>query len=102
MSPEAIYLLVLDLTKELSDPAQPFVKVDGHEEETIPSPESEDTNLDSIIRWMTFVHSLKHPPDENNTSRPIILVGTKADIVEDPNSRMELLVQNISTFLNFC
>ena len=97
MSPEAIYLLVVDLTKELSDPAQSFVKVDGHEEETVPSPESEDTNLDSIIRWMTFVHSLKHPPDENNTSRPIILVGTKADIVEgDPNSKMKQLVHNIS------
>ena len=96
MSPEAIYLLVVDLTKELCDPAQSFVNVDGHEEEPVPSPDSEDTNLDSIIRWMTLVHSLKHP-DENNTSRPIILVGAKADIVEgDPNNKMKLLVRNLS------
>lgn len=51
MSPEAIYLLVVDLTKELSDPAQSYVKVDGHNEERASSPECEDTNLDSITRY---------------------------------------------------
>ena len=101
MSPEAIYLLVVDLTKELSDRAQSFVKVDGHEEEKVTSPESEDTNLDSIIRWMTLVHYIKQSEISlANTTHPlrsVLLVGTKADIVEgDPMNKMTLLVKKIS------
>ena len=100
MSPEAIYLLVVDLTKELSDPAQSFVKVDGHEEEKVPSPESEDTNLDSIIRWMTLVHYIKQSETSlANITHPlksVLLVGTKADIVEgDPMNKMTLFATNI-------
>ena len=100
MSPEDIYLLVVDLTKELSDPVQSFVKVDGHEEERVQSPESEDTNLDSIIRWMTLVHYIKQSEISlANTTHPlrsVLLVGTKADIVEgDPMNKMTLFVENI-------
>ncbi len=106
MSPEAIYLLVIDLTKELSDSADCLVKLDDYDEEIVASPESEDTNLDHILRWMTLVHSLKQsivsstetPSAETPKPPPrsVILVGSKADMVEgDPVKKMESLLPNI-------
>ena len=111
MSPEAIYVLVIDLTKELSDIADSFFKLDGHGEERVVSPESEDTNLDHILRWITLVHSLKQSfenvvsssktPLNNKHRRPqplksVIFVGTKADMVDDPRNKMTSLLQNIA------
>lgn len=107
MSPEAIYLLVIDLTKELSDTADCLVKLDDYDEEKVPSPENEDTNLDHILRWMTLVHSLKQSivssdetPSTKMTKPPprsVILVGSKADMVEgDPRNKMTSLLKNIS------
>ncbi|XP_022779099.1 uncharacterized protein LOC111320691 [Stylophora pistillata] len=96
MSPEAIYLLVVDLTKELSDPAQSFVKVGGHEEERASSTESGNTKLDILTQWLTLVHYLKQSGG-NSTVRSVILVGTKADMVEgDPCDKMKSFVENIS------
>ncbi|XP_022779098.1 uncharacterized protein LOC111320689 isoform X2 [Stylophora pistillata] len=96
MSREAIYLLVVDLTKELSDLAQSFVKVGGHEEERAQSPESGNTNLDIFTRWLTLVHYLKQSGG-NSTVGSVILVGTKADMVEgDPGEKMKSFVENIS------
>ncbi len=104
MSPETIYLLVIDLTKELSGTAE--CQYNGQK---VPSPESEDSNLDHILRWLTLVHSLKQsavnivsssetPSAETPKPPPrsLILVGTKADEVEgDPMNRMESLQPDI-------
>ena len=109
MSPEAIYLLVIDLTKKLSDTADCFVNLGDHGEEKVISPESEDTNLDHILRWMFLVDSLKHSRENIVSSsetpstkkpkpppRSVILVGTKADLVEgDPKDKMESLLPKV-------
>lgn len=107
MSPEAIYLLVIDLNKELSDLADSRVKVDGHKDQKVESPDSEDTNLDHILRWISLVHSLKQsvenvpsspetPLNKKPPPRSVIMVGAKADVVQgDPREKMKSLRKKI-------
>ena len=75
MSPDAVYLLVFDISKNL------FTK----EVECI------DSSLDQIMRCMNTVHSLKQTAD-NESFPAVILVGTHADCVKDgTESRMNCL-----------
>ena len=84
VSREAVYLLVVDLTEDLSALAQCFVKEAGYDEVKIPSPDINDTNLDHIMRWMDMVNSFKHEKN-GEVLPPVILVGTHADHVQgDP------------------
>ena len=83
-SREAVYLLMVDPTKDLSALAQCFVKEPGYDEVKIPSPDKNDTNLDHIMRWMDMVNSFKHEKN-GEVLPPVILVGTHADHVQgDP------------------
>ena len=83
-SREAVYLLVVDPTKDLSAPAQCLVKEPGYDEVKIPSPDNNDTNLDHIMRWLDMVNSFKHEKN-GDVLPPVILVGTRADLVQgDP------------------
>ena len=81
MSTEAVYLLVADLTKDLSATAQCRVKEDGREEVAIPAADCNDTNLDHIMRWLDLVHSLRHSKS-GKALPPVILVRTHADCVD--------------------
>lgn len=88
MCPEAVYVLAFDLSKNLFD------KAGGNtgNNPSVPNPDSEDSNLDHIMRWMDMVHSLKHSA-ESETLPPVILVGTHADSVkEDPDRIMDCLL----------
>ena len=85
MSPEGVYLLIVDLTKNLSDPAPCRVKEDGHAEVEIPAPDGNDTNLDHLMRWLDLVKSLSNSCSSENLA-PVILVGTHADCV--PNEKI--------------
>ena len=78
MSPEAVYILVFDLTKELTSSAQCKVRTEGWEEVEIAAPDSGDTNLDHIMRWLDLVHSLRQS-SKGETLPPVVLVGTHAD-----------------------
>ncbi len=94
MSPEAIYVLIFDLTMELSATARCRVGVSGRDECVVPARDSNDTNLDHIMRWMDLVHSLRNSCD-GQTLPPVIMVGTHADCVQgNPNEKMELLREN--------
>ena len=95
VSREAVYLLVVDLTKDLSALAQCFVKEPGYDEVKIPSPDKNDTNLDHIMRWMDMVNSFKHEKN-GEVLPPVILVGTRADLVQgDP----EIVVRNVKDII---
>ena len=95
VSREAVYLLVVDLTKDLSALAQCFVKEPGYDEVKIPSPDKNDTNLDHIMRWMDMVNSFKHEKN-GEVLPPVILVGTRADLVQgDP----EIMVRNVKDII---
>lgn len=88
ISPEAVYVLAFDLSKNL------FHKAGGNsgENPSVPNPDSEDSNLDHIMRWMDMVHSLKYSAG-SETLPPVILVGTHADCVkEDPKKIMNCLL----------
>lgn len=93
MSPEAVYVLVFDLTKDLCATAQCKVKSDGHEEVEIPAPDSSDTNLDHIMRWMDLVHSLRHS-ENGDTLPPVVLVGTHADCTD--GDKLDILKKFLS------
>ncbi len=93
MSPEAVYLLVADLTKDLSAIAPCHVKEDGYEEVVIQAPDCNDTNLDHIMRWLDLVHSLRL--SENGEELPsVILVGTHADCVDNEPSETIHILKN--------
>ncbi len=88
-SREAIYVLVFDLTKDLSAIANCFVKEPHCSEVEILAPNSNDTNLDHIMRWMDLVHSYKHV-EGGEILPPVILVGTHADLLEgDPSVKIK-------------
>ena len=88
VSRKAVYVLVVDLTKDLAAIARCCVKEPGYDEAEISTPDSSDTNLDHILRWMDVVHSFKHEENEEILP-PVILVGTHADLVqEDPSVRI--------------
>ena len=91
MSPDAVYVLVFDLTKKLFETAHCYMKSPGQEEKIIKGPDSRDTNLDHIMRWMDAVHSLKQPESSSssNTFPPVILVGTHVDKL-DGNAQEEV------------
>ena len=95
MSSDDIYLLVFDLTKKLCEKAECRVNV-SHKEHTVTARDSEDTNLDHLLRWMDLIHSLKkgnQKEKEKVSYPPVILVGTHADCVDDPSKAMELVKQ---------
>ena len=88
MPPEAVYVLAFDLSKHL------FGKAGGNSGDNhfLPNPDSEDSNLDHIMRWMDMVHSLKYSA-ESDTLPPVILVGTHANsFKEDPDRIMDCLL----------
>jgi len=96
MSSEDIYLLVFDLTKELGLKAECLVNQDDGEH-AVPARDSEDSNLDHMMRWMDLIHSLKNS-DGNEVSSsealfpPTIAVGTHVDKLqeENPNKKVKL------------
>ena len=95
LSQEAIYVLVLDLTKELSAPAQCWIKPPNRDEIEVNSPYVGDTNLDHMMRWLDMVQSLERPEFQRRSANswdvlpPVVLVGTHADGVRDPCKEME-------------
>ena len=95
LSQEAIYVLVSDLTKELSAPAP------ARDEIEVNSPYVGDTNLDHMMRWLDMVHSLERPEFQIRSANsrdvlpPVVLVGTHADGVRDPCKEMESVMGTI-------
>lgn len=94
MSAEDIYVLVFDLTKKLSAIAECQVNL-GHEEYSVPARDSEDTNLDHMLRWMDLIHSLNNCNEKVMSTYgfsppPVIIVGTHADCV-DPSKEIDLV-----------
>lgn len=97
MSPDDIYLLAFDLTKDLHDRAVCQVNMHGHKEEAVEHRNTKDTNLDHVMRWMNLVHALKNPNGNKRSPSdgllppslpPVFLVGTHADLV-DPSKTDE-------------
>ena len=75
MSPEAVYVLVFDLTKDLFSTAQCNY--------------TNDTNLEHMIRWLDLVHLLRPSEDGCNLRPPVVLVGTHADELVNPDEKMD-------------
>ena len=93
MSPQAVYVLVFDLTKNLYATAQCKVKCEGQEEVEIPAPDSGDTNLDHIMRWLDLVHSLRNSEGSEKLP-PVLIVGTHSDCAD--SKRMDILKKFLS------
>ena len=93
MSPQAVYVLVFDLTKNLCATAQCKVKCEGQQELEIPAPDSGDTNLDHIMRWLDLVHSLRNSEGSEKLP-PVLIVGSHSDCVD--SKRMDILKKFLS------
>jgi len=112
MFPTAIFILVIDLTKELSD----LLKIVAYKEAEVESPnsDSEDSSLDHMLRLLDLVHSyasvesIASSPDtpwnkKASQHRSVIMVGAKADLVEgDPMRKMQSLRLTIARHFPEC
>lgn len=106
MSLMTIYILVIDLTKNLSDSADSQLKVVSHNDGEVESPSSNDTIFDHILRWMSLIYSniCESINPSSNTPliktegqhRSVIMVGAKADMVGDPMRKMQSLRLSIA------
>ena len=96
LSPRAVYLLVYNMSKELSAKMEPCVRQGVHD--FIPHSSGDETNLDSILSWLVSVHNLsaevKTKEEERDEERPylrppVIIVGTHSDTPFEDPKRME-------------
>lgn len=102
-SPRAVYLLVLNLNKDLKADVEPCERqgvydtnLDTHEKQT---------NIESILSWLVSVHSAR--PENNGKSKdgkelpylrpPVIIVGTHADCPSEEPKKMEKMIQKSIT-----
>ena len=98
MAPDDIYLLVFDLSKRLTDLAKCRVN-ENHKEHTVDARDSEDTNLDHLLRWMDLIHSLETKSASELPHPPVLLVGTHADLVTNSIEEMESVNTKCSAVL---
>ena len=100
LSPRAVYVLVYNLSKELSANMEPCVRQGVHD--FIPHSSGEETNLDSILSWLVSIHNLsaevrakeKDQEEEQPYLRPpVIIVGTHADNPFEDPKRMETQIK---------
>ena len=100
LSPRAVYLLVYNLKKDLSDKAQPSVK-QGSLETILENPTSE-TNLENLFSWLVTVSTLCSTDPNDDASKgnellylrpPIFIIGTHADEPHGDIKAMELQIQ---------
>lgn len=104
MSPDAVYVLVSDLTKKLSETSCCHVKELNHPEAKAAGLDSEDSNLDHIMRWIDSVHSLKQSESCSSSLcksfPPVILVGTHVDKLEgNPEEEKMSMLEELSPVL---
>ena len=87
LSHRAVYVLVHNLSKDLSAPAEPSAK-QGAVEIKLENPTNQ-TNLDDLLSWLVSVHCIRPTVDEVSRVReenrppylrpPVFVVGTHAD-----------------------
>lgn len=90
ISPEAVYLLVSDLSEDLFS-----IEDRGSTSQATSMERQAESNFDYLMRWMNHFHSLRLA---DTAKTPVILVGTHADKVGDPQkplNRRRALLSNI-------
>lgn len=100
LSPRAVYLLVYNMSKDLSAKMEPCVRQGVHD--FIPHSSGEETNLDSILSWLVSVHNLtaegrakeeEQGDDPPYLRPPVIIVGTHVDEPFEDPKRMETQIK---------
>ena len=85
MYPEDLYLLVFDITQQLSDRAKCQV-----DQSIVQARDSDDTDWDHVMRWFELIHSLNQCDEKEvacveSLTPPVIVVGTHA-VSPDPST----------------
>ncbi|KAJ7370242.1 hypothetical protein OS493_033588 [Desmophyllum pertusum] len=100
LSLRAIYVLVYNMSKELSAKMEPCVRQGVHD--FIPHSSGDETNLDSILSWLVSVHNLSAEVRDKEKERdeeqpylrpPVIIVGTHVDNPFEDPKRMETQIK---------
>ena len=100
LSTRAVYVLVYDLSKELKNTAQPYVR-QGVLDTPLENPNGE-TNLDNLLSWLVSVSTMCSKTPKMNSIKeedlpylrpPIFIVGTHADKPFQDIKEMELQIQ---------
>lgn len=100
LSPRAVYVLVYNMSKDLSAKMEPCVRQGVHD--YIPHSSGDETNLDSILSWLVSVHNLgaevRTKKEEKGEQRPhlrppVIIVGTHADEPFEDPKKMETQIK---------
>ena len=100
LSPRAIYVLVYNMSKDLSAKMEPCVRQGVHD--FIPYASGDETNLDSILSWLVSVHNLSANGEAKDEEMPylrppVIIVGTHADKpFEDPQQIESKIKKSLS------
>ena len=100
LSPRAIYVLVYNMSKDLSAKMEPCVRQGVHD--FIPYSSGDETNLDSILSWLVSVHNLSANGEAKDEEMPylrppVVIVGTHADKpFEDPQQMESKIKKSLS------
>jgi len=100
LSPRAVYVLVYNMSKDLSAKMEPCVRQGVHD--IIPYSSGDETNLDSILSWLVSIHNLSADGRNKGEGRderqpylrpPVIIVGTHVDAPFEDPKRMETQIK---------
>ena len=108
LSHRAVYVLVHNLSKDLSAQAKPYAKHENRKIE-LENPTNQ-TNLDNLLSWLVSVHCIRPTRDEASEVReekeekcppylrpPVFLVGTHADKpFKDIRDTLQYIQESIS------
>lgn len=84
MSPDAVYVLVSDLSKDLFS-----IEDRGSTSQATSMERQAESNFDHLMRWMNHVRSLRLA---GTAKTRVILVGTHADKVDDPQKPLNAML----------
>ena len=91
LSPRAVYVLVYNLSKNLSAQADPIFR--QRTVDVVSENPTNQTNLENLLSWLVSVHCIRPTAGEPCLRPPVLIVGTHADKPFEDIREMEKCIQ---------